>query len=121
METNITMAQIVIALLGSQGFFTLILWFLNKREQEKRETLNPYELKCFVECTRAMVQDRIVHLSNMYIKKGMISIEDKNDLREIYEPYRKGGGNHRAELHWNEVCRLPVVDEYPDHTTKLLI
>ena len=112
--------QIIIALLGSQGFFTMVIWFLNKREQTKRETLDPYELKCAIECIRAMAQDRIVYLSSLYIKKGMITIQDKNDLREIYEPYRKGGGNHHAESHWNEVCKLPVVDEYPEHTAKLV-
>lgn len=103
--------QVIIAILGSGGLFTLINTLI-VRHDAKKKVVNPELFARTIACLNAVTQDRIVYLSRKYIERGCISFDDKEDLQEIYEAYRDAGGNHKAEAYWRKVDNLKVVSHY---------
>lgn len=103
--------ELIIAILGSGGLFTLINTLIARHDAQKR-AVDPDIFARTIACLNAVTQDRIVYLSRKYLERGCISFDDKEDLQEIYEAYRNAGGNHKAESYWRKVDKLKVVAEY---------
>ena len=89
--------------------------------KELRELLtqfatNTVEQKEIINANSALLvglaQDRLVFLTDKYIKRGVITLDELAILEEIYEPYHeklKGNGRGKAGI---EMCRkLPIVSE----------
>ena len=74
-------------------------------EQQKVITANS-------ELLVGLAQDRLVYLTDKYIKRGCITLDELAVLEQIYEPYHgklKGNGRGKAGI---EMCRqLPIVSE----------
>lgn len=105
--------QIVFAVLGSGGLFTLINTLI-ARHDAKKKAVNPELFERMIACLNAVTQDRIVYLSRKYLERGCISFDDKEDLQEIYDAYRDAGGNHKAEAYWKKVDAIKVVSHYKE-------
>ena len=59
-----------------------------------------------------LAQDRLVFLTDKYLKRGVITLDELAILEEIYEPYHdklNGNGRGKAGI---EMCRkLPIVSD----------
>ena len=53
--------------------------------------------------------DRVRYLGGEYIARQEITLEDKENLRDMYAAYKALGGNGHLETVMAEVDRLPVV------------
>ena len=51
------------------------------------------------------------YLGRCYILDGKISLEDRENLEEMYTAYKSLGGNGHLETIMSEVRRLPVKGE----------
>lgn len=61
---------------------------------------------------RGLAHDRVVHVAEMYIKRGWISSMEYDDfMKYLYEPYKAYGGNGVAERLANEVSKLPIYSD----------
>lgn len=85
------------------GIFGVIMWFLNRRATKEDRAENAKiadctargqeicELKKLVEslivADRAILYDRIKHLAKAYIKRGWVSVEEYEDLKNMHEVY----------------------------------
>jgi hypothetical protein len=59
-----------------------------------------------------LAQDRLAFLTDRYIKRGVITLDELAILEEIYEPYHdKLGGNGRGKAGIEQCRRLPIVSE----------
>lgn len=59
-----------------------------------------------------LAQDRLVHSTNKYIKRGMITLDELAVIEDIYAPYHdKLGGNGRGKAGVEKCRALPVVAE----------
>ena len=88
--------QILIAVLASSGFWTLITK-LTERKDVKNEMLV------------GLAHDRILYLGMIYVERGYITQDEYENLHDyLYVPYEKMGGNGSAKRVMNEVDKLPI-------------
>lgn len=97
--------SIVIACLGSSGLTAIVLAILQRRWscQDKQDAL--------VAGLKVLTVDRVRYLGRCYILDGKISLEDRENLEEMYTAYKSLGGNGHLETIMSEVRRLPVNGE----------
>ena len=97
--------SIVIACLGSSGLTAIVLAILQRRWscQDKQDAL--------VAGLKVLTVDRVRYLGRCYILDGKISLEDRENLEEMYRAYKGLGGNGHLETIMTEVRKLPVKGE----------
>ena len=107
MNVNELILTIFLATLGSSGVWTLILYFIQRKD--KRKDKEDEELKNQSSMLLGLGHDRIVYLGTKYIENGSISDAEFENLNKyLYEPYVKMGGNGTAEKIMDDVKKLPV-------------
>ncbi len=94
--------NIALACLGSSGLTAIILAILNRRwsKQDKQDAV--------VAGLKVLTVDRVRYLGRCYIKDQRITLEDKENLEDMYRAYKALGGNGHLETVMDEVERLPV-------------
>lgn len=101
-----TMAGILAACLGSSGLTAIILAVLQRRwaKADKRDA----KMDAVVAGLKVLTVDRVRYLGKCYISDRSISLEDKENLEEMYRAYKGLGGNGHLQTVMDEVDRLPV-------------
>ena len=61
-----------------------------------------------VNAQKVLMIDRVRYLGSRYIKQAEISLEDKENLHDMYAAYKSLGGNGHLETIMHEVDRLSV-------------
>lgn len=97
--------QIVTACLGSSGLTAIVLALLQRRWscQDRQDAI--------VDGLKVLTVDRVRYLGRGYINAHAISLEDKENLQDMYRAYKALGGNGHLETIMGEIERLPVKDE----------
>ena len=100
--------QTILACLGSSGLTAIILALLQRRwaKHDKQDAV--------VEGLKVLTVDRVRYLGKCYIMDKEITLEDKENLQDMYRAYKSLGGNGHLETVLAEVNRLPVVDRRDD-------
>lgn len=65
-----------------------------------------------VAAQKVVMVDRIRYLGSKYISLHEITLEDKENLKDMHKAYRGLGGNGHLDTVMAEVDKLPVVDHY---------
>lgn len=55
----------------------------------------------------ALLGDKIYHLSQSYLDRGWVSVEELKNLERLYKSYKASGGNSTAEVLYLRVQQLP--------------
>lgn len=92
----------IIAIFASTGFwqFVMAVW------QSKQKNNSALEMAVL-----AMLHDKIFEKAERYIKRGGITIKELENLRRLFIPYQKLGGNGTGEKLFNDCCKLPILTE----------
>lgn len=103
------MTTILIACIGSSGLASIIVALLNRHwaKKDKRDD----KQDAIVTGLKVLTVDRVRYLGKGYISDHEISLEDKENLEEMYRAYKALGGNGHLKTVMDEVQRLPVVDK----------
>ena len=93
-------STIVIAIFASTGFWAFVtVVYQNKTKKDNAEA----------QMLKGLGHDRICCLGESYIKRGYITKEEYENLRDyLYLPYKKLGGNGTAEKIVKDVSNLPI-------------
>lgn len=104
--------EVVIACLGSSGLTAIILAVLQRKwaYQDKQSAI--------VAALKVLTVDRVRYLGRCYIKDQSISLEDKENLEDMYRTYKVLGGYGHLETAMDEVERLPVQVQRGDTMSK---
>ena len=88
--------QILIAVLASSGFWTLITKLTDRKDVKNQMLVG-------------LAHDRILYLGMAYVERGYITQDEYENLHDyLYVPYEKMGGNGSAKRVMNEVEKLPI-------------
>ena len=88
--------QILIAVLASSGFWTLITKLTDRKDVKNQMLVG-------------LAHDRILYLGMSYVERGYITLDEYENLHDyLYLPYEKMGGNGSAKRVMNEVEKLPI-------------
>lgn len=98
-------AQIVLACVGSSGLTAIVLALLQRRwaKDDRQDAV--------VNGIKVLTVDRVRYLGKCYLADGEISLEDKENLRDMYTAYKALGGNGHLETIMSEVDRLKIHDD----------
>lgn len=94
LQTGIT---ILVAMIASTGFWSLVQWKVNKKANDNDLLLG-------------LAHDRILSLCGEYINRGKITQSEYENLNKyLYKPYIARGGNGLVKRMMEQVNKLPVV------------
>ena len=93
---------VVAACMGSSGLTAIVLAILQRRwsKSDKQDAV--------VAGLKVLTVDRVRYLGRSYINAHSISLDDKENLQDMYRAYKALGGNGHLETVMDEVERLPV-------------
>lgn len=98
------MNSIILAILGSTGFYSLVTMVIGIAQAKKNSKSNEKELLI------ALAHDRIIHICKEPLRRGSITEDELTNINTIGEAYVKAGGNHLAKKYLQDVQKLPIVD-----------
>ena len=91
---------IITATLASTGFWSLILYKVQKRDSDK---------DALTKLILGLAYREITELCLQYIKRGYITKDEYEDLiKYLFAPYKELGGDGTAEKLIDEVKKLPI-------------
>ena len=96
---------IIIACLGSSGLTAIILAVLQRRwaKSDKQDAV--------VAGLKVLTVDRVRYLGRCYILDEKITLEDRENLEDMYRAYKALGGKGHLETIISEVRKLPISND----------
>lgn len=58
----------------------------------------------------ALLRDRIVQACRIFLERGSITLDARNNISEMYKWYAELGGNSTGEYYYKKMMELPVDD-----------
>lgn len=104
-----SIAAIIIAGFGGGGIASLIGACLQRKWQ--KEDKKDERIDALVNAQKVVMIDRVRWLSKQYIAQNCISLEDKENLKEMYKAYKALGGNGHLDTSMAEVEKIRVNGE----------
>ena len=95
---------LVSAALGSSGLFAIISALL------QRKWTKDDRVDALVNAQKVIMIDRVRYICKLHISEGVISLEDKETIKEMYDAYKALGGNGHLNTIMSEVEKLKVVE-----------
>lgn len=112
------MMTLLVAVIGSSGVASVVVALLNRKwAKEDSGTVTKADLESInrkldnlTENQKLTCVDRIRFMAKQHIAKGSIDIEDKETIMNLFQSYKKLGGNGHLDIIMKEVEKLSVVD-----------
>ena len=99
----------LISAISSSGVMSLVIFLIQRRDRKKDEE------KAKNSATSRMIiglgHDKIVSLTDKYVRRGAITLKEKRNLQCLYEPYRDLGGNGDCKIGYDACEKLPVISD----------
>lgn len=98
--------QIILAIFGSTGFFSVISLIINLivSRHDRRKNDQTAQKALLV----AIAHDRIMFLCKGPLRRGSITAEELENINTIGTAYLEAGGNHLAKRYLEDVQKLPL-------------
>lgn len=97
---------ILLAVIGSSGVASIVVACLQRHWSKKDK--EDGRIDALVKAEKVMMIASIRELGKSYIADGFLSLEDKENIVEMYGAYKTLGGNGHLETIMSEVDRLEV-------------
>lgn len=105
------MEYLSIILSGSVGAGLMTIISAAMQRHWKKKDDKDGSIKALVNAQKVLMIDRVRYLGGKYIQDGRISLENKENLRDMYAAYKALGGNGHLETVMHEVDKLPVIGD----------
>lgn len=101
--------QTIISSLTSSGFVALVIFLITRwdKKKEAERTKDSAESRMLL----GLGHDKIVYLTDKYVRRGAISLKEKRNLEFLYKPYAELGGNGDCKVGYDACQHLPVVSD----------
>lgn len=108
-----------IFLLGVKRLFQLMFNIINQKQKKEREEMDNMKnkLSSLEIAMKAISHDKIYKLTDEYIDRGWVTLDELDNLEYLYTAYRTLGGNGTGEKRYNRVQALPVKTSQSDFIT----
>lgn len=104
-----TVLTIILGILGSGTFCSLITLGLNRhwQQQDKKAAKSTAESRMLL----GLGHDKILYLTDRIVKRGAITLKEKRNLEYLYVPYKEMGGNGDCKIGYDACQKLRIVSE----------
>lgn len=86
---------IIVSCLGSTGLFSFLQFIITRRS-------------ALTKAVQAILRDRILTLSEMYLEKGAIELHERDNYTSLYDAYKGVQGNSFVDDLYKDVMKLPL-------------
>ena len=104
------MESLIIALIGAvtgSGVASVVIALLQRKWAKQDQ--HDERVSALVEANKVLMIDKVRYLGKTYIAAGGIHLEDKENLKEMYDAYKRLGGNGHLDMVMAEVNHLKVI------------
>lgn len=100
---------VLVTALTSSGFMSLLLYFIQRydRKKEKEKENETHQSQMLL----ALGHDKLVYLTDQYVRRGGITLKELRNLDLLYKPYEGMGGNGDCKIGYNACKELEVISE----------
>ena len=101
--------NLIIGLLGAgigSGIMMIFHSMLQRRWQKNDKAVDQMDAQ--TEALKVIMIDRVKQLGREYIKQGYILVDDKETIKEMYQSYKRLGGNGQLSTIMGEINKLEV-------------
>lgn len=95
----------LISAFSSSGVMSLVIFLLQRRDRKKEK--ESAQSRMII----ALGHDKIIYLTDKYVRRGAITLKEKKNLKYLGDPYFDGGGNGDAKIGYDACRELPVVSD----------
>ena len=95
----------LISAFSSSGVMSLVIFLLQRRDRKKEK--ESAQSRMII----ALGHDKIVYLTDKYVRRGAITLKERRNLECLTGPYFEGGGNGDAKIGYEDCERLDVVSD----------
>lgn len=107
--TTMMLITAIITAITSSGFTSIVLYLIQRRDKKRElEALNNSAESRMI---LGLGHDKIVYLTDKFVRRGAISLIEKRNLEYLYLPYTRLGGNGDCKIGYDACQDLPVVSE----------
>lgn len=103
-ETQVLLTALFSSIFGS-GFMSFVIFMIQRRDKKKESRSAETEMII------GLGHDKIVYLTDRYVKRGAITLKEKRNLEFLAQPYFKAGGNGDGKIGYDACQKLDVVSE----------
>lgn len=107
-DTTIVLTAVISALTSS-GFMSLVIYLLQRRDKKKDAERSKHS--ALSRMIIGLGHDKIIYLTDKYVRRGAITLKEKRNLKSLYEPYADLGGNGDCKIGYDACDKLDVVSE----------
>lgn len=105
MKVDTAILIALISAFSSSGVMSLVIFLLQRRDRKKEK--ESAQSRMII----ALGHDRIVNLTDKYVRRGGITLKEKKNLKYLGDPYFDGGGNGDAKIGYDASMELPVISD----------
>lgn len=105
-----TIIVALITAITSSGFTSLVIFLIQRKDKlkEKEAENDSAQSRMLL----GLGHDKILYLTDKFVRRGAITRKEKTNLKYLYEPYHDGlGGNGDCEIGYEACTKLPIVSE----------
>jgi hypothetical protein len=108
-EMQTVVITALISAITSSGLMSLIVFLIQRRDQkkEKEEANNTAQSRMLL----GLGHDRILRLTDKFIRRGAITLKEKRNLEFLCAPYFDLGGNGDCRIGYEACQKLNVISE----------
>lgn len=106
---NTTIIVAAITAVTSSGFMSLVIYLLQRHDRKKDQEESKHSAQSRM--LLALGHDKILYLTDKYVRRGAITLKEKRNLKFLYEPYADCGGNGDCKTGYEACEKLWVVSD----------
>lgn len=96
------MATIVVAIIGSNGLWAVVMYLLQRHDKKKDPE---------AQLLLGIAHDRIIFLCQKAVERGWTTTGEMDNITQIYTPYTALGGNGTGKAMYERYLQLPMHEE----------
>lgn len=104
--------EIIIALmsaLSSSGIMGLITFLIQRQDSKRKE--KQIEDSAQSKLLLGLAHDRIMTVTDFYVRRNGITLKEKRNLEYLYNPYREAGGNGDCKIGYEACQSLSIISD----------
>ena len=102
-------SQVIATVIGSNALFAFIQ-FLITRHDQKKNVLSTHE-QAQNDMIIGLGHDKLLYLTDKFVQRGGVTLQERRNLDYIYKPYRAAGGNGDCQIGYEACEKLPTLSD----------
>ena len=101
--------QIIAAVIGSNALFAFLQFMISRHDKKKEKQSD--EAKGMRDMILGLGHDKLLYLTDKFAERGGITQKERRNLKYLYDPYVRLGGNGDCEVGYETCEKLQTLTD----------